>query len=257
MKKSAIIYTCYAILIIVASCKKSESPQIYSSINVVNAAVGAGTVKVNYFGRDISWQAYIGTNGVVNYGTNQILTVFNLNNDYPFTIVPSLDTLNSIIKTKISMEPNGMYSLYATGTAENYEYVFNKENDIPYNLADSVVSIRFINLSPNSPPINITLASTPAINEATGLVYKGQTAFKRYSLNKVIPTGTTTFELRDPINNQVLSSYTIPPTPPAGTPYPKISTSLSRFKSITLAVKGLYGTAVGANAYTLFPIANY
>lgn len=237
------------------ACKKEEMPISYPSINVINAAVGAGTVKVNYHSRQINWSTYTGTIGSVPFGISQTFTVFN-SNDYPFTIVPALDTLNAVFKQKLDLDPTGVYTLFTTGQTGAYDAVLVKEENIPYNYADSAIAVRFINLSPNSPAVNITLASTPTVNETVGLAYKQKTAFKKYTALKVIPTGTLTFQVRDAASNALLTSYTFPAVTGAS-PYTTVSATLSRFKSVTLAIKGLAGTTSGTNAYSVFPVAHY
>ncbi len=256
MKNINILFLLPAFALLLSSCKKTESANSYTSINVVNASIGTGAVKVNYFGRSINWKPYTGNSGIINYASSQILNIFNLNNEYPFTIVAS-DTSKMIFNQKITMNPNAMYSLFTTGQAPNYDAVFLEEKKIPYSLLDSVVSVRFINLSPNSPAVNITLASTPTINVTTGLIYKQITDFKTFPLLKIIPTGSVTFEVRDAISNMVLTNYTIPSTPLAGTAYPTVSVPLARFKSLTIVIKGLAGMTTGTNAYSMFPVVHY
>lgn len=255
MKKINILIACTSAIILYAACKKNEITTTHPSLSVINAAIGSGTVKVNYFGKPINWANYTGSLGNVNFGSSQILTIFNLNNDYPFTIVPSTDTTNKIVNTKLPMNTDGIYSLYLIGEPGKYDYIYNKEANIPYNLTDSSVSIRFINLSPNSPSVNITLASTPTVNEVQGLAYKSQSNFKQYPLPKVIPIGSVTFQIKNSQNDMLLASYTLPTSPVS--PYTVVSTSLSRFKSITLVIKGLSGTSTGANAYGVFPVTHY
>jgi hypothetical protein len=250
----SIIWALRIILIFLGACKKDNSIPSYASINVVNASVGAGTVKIN-FGESVSWASYVGTMGAVNYGTNQIVTAFNLISDYPLKIVSALDSLNVVFNQKIGIVPDGRYSLYTTGQTGTYDAIFVKELTIPYNMADSSVAIRFINLSPNSPSVSITLASSPAVYEVSGLTYKQVTEFKNYKILKTIPAGSLTFQVRDLNTNTILTSYTLPQTPVM--PYNAVSTTLSRFKSVTLAIKGLTGIATGTNSYSIFPIANY
>ncbi|MCY1525832.1 hypothetical protein D9M68_608270 [compost metagenome] len=236
------------------ACKK-DAPTPYASINVINAAIDAGTIKVNYFGKPINWAKYTGTIGNVPFANNQVFTLFNLNNDYPFTIVSATDTSKMVFSQQLALDPTGIYTLFATGQSPNYDAVFLTETNIPYNLPDSAIAVRIINLSPNSPTINVTLASTPAINEAAGLSFKQVSDFKNYPVLKSIPTGSVSFQIRDAATNALLTTYTIPAT--AVAPYSTVSTSLSRFKSLTLVIKGLAGTTSGVNAYSVFPVAQY
>lgn len=253
MKNASFVFG--TIIVMFCSCKKKEIPQSYASINVVNSAINAGSVKINYYGKNVTWSSLVGSIGLIGYGENQVLTVSNLNVDYPFTIVPALDTTKTVVRQKLFIEPNGRYTLFATGQSPNFDAVFIKETSIGYNFTDSAIAVRFVNLSPNSPTVNITLANNQTTNEFTGLVYKQITAFKNYTVLKVIPSGSITFQIRDANSDLVLSTYTIPAT--VVSPYLKVSTSLSRFKSLTLAIKGLAGTTTGTNAYSVFPIAHY
>jgi hypothetical protein len=112
-----IIFVLFTLLVLFSACKKEEKPTSYASINFVNAVIGSGIVKVNYHSKPVDWAAYTGTIGAVNYATSQILTVFNLNNNYPFTIVPALDTLKPIFNQILPVEPIGMHILFTTDQA--------------------------------------------------------------------------------------------------------------------------------------------
>lgn len=237
------------------ACKKEKNTPIYGSINVINASVNLGSVKVNSYGKPISWVGLTGADGTVNYGANKIYTLFNSVGNYPIFIVPTLDTLNTIFKGNIPQNSSDIYSIYTSGQAPNYESIIYKENDIPYNLPDSLVSVRFINLSPNSPIVKITLASKPTVAEIENLAYKEQTKFKQYPLRSIIPAGSITFEVRNLNTNSILTTYTLPTV--AILPYSNVTVSRARFRSITLVIKGLAGTTSGINIYNVFPIAHY
>lgn len=245
----------YILALITCACRKESTPPKFATVNVVNAAIGAASFKVNYFGKPISWANYTGAVGNLAFGTSQILTGFTLSNNYPLQIVTAADSTKFVFNQTIELSQSESYSLYITGQTGNYESILKTEIDIPYNLSDSVVSVRFINLSPNSPTVNITLASTPLTKEVADLTYKQITNFKTYPIRKVIPAGTVTWQVRDAITNAILTSYTLPAT--VQQPYTTVSASLSRFKSVTLAIKGLVGATTGANAYSVFPIPAY
>lgn len=55
--------------------------------------------------------------------------------------------------------------------SRSYEGIFIK-NDTIVSHTDSVIGIRFINLSPNSTPLDITLLTSSAPNEVSSLDYK-------------------------------------------------------------------------------------
>ena len=246
------------------SCEKEkETPQL-AAITVVNLAIDAGTVKVNYFGNPITWATYTANTNTTNatatvnapstlgFATQGKYGLFAGNN--PIVIVPTNDTLTPIYNNSIQTTGGDVYSLYLAGQPPTFETLLIKDA-IPAFEKDSSINIRFINLSPNSPAVNITLAATTTVNETTNLNYKDITAFKKYPLPPVIPAGTVTFHVRNADTNALLTTYTLPAT--GTSPNPTVSIALSRFKSITLAIKGLAGTTTGVNAYSVLPVANY
>lgn len=246
-----LLITCCLLL---TYCKKEFTNTKHVTINVVNASVGAGALKVNSYGRNINWSFLTGTDGAVNYASNMVYTLFN-QNSYPFVVVPALDTLKTVFREPIPNETGTMYTLFTTGQNPNYESVLIKEATIPYGLTDSVVAVRFINLSPNSPAINITLENSPTVIVESNLSYKKLSSFKNLQLLKIIPPGSITFQVRDAATNGILTTYTLPVT--ASLPYSSVTIAKARFNSITLVIKGLSGTSVGTNAYSIFPVAHF
>lgn len=235
------------------SCEKDKSEKRYASVNVVNASIGAELLKVNSYGRPISWSGLTGADATVNFAGNNHFVLFG-EQSYPLTIVSASDTSNVIFNEVISNE-DSMYTLFTTGQLPNFESLLIKETTIPYGLKDSVISVRFINLSPNGPSVNITLANQSTVNRVTNLGYKQYSEFSNYPSLKVIPTGSLTFQVRDSTSGNLLTSYTLPAS--AVSPYTTSTVNRSRFNSITLVIKGLPGITVGSNAYSIFPVPHY
>lgn len=240
--------------LLLTNCKKSGHILESASVNVVNASIGVSTIKVNYNGEPVVWKSYTGAIGLINYGTNQILPIFKPSKTYPLHIVSATDTTIKVFEKAIDFASHKRFTLFTCGQVNNYDGVLVQENNLSYNSVDSVISIRFINLSPNSPRIKIKLSINSG-NEIEELGYKEITSFKSYKVAKIIPNGSLTFEVRDALSNALLSSYTIPVSPVA--PYSNVSASLSRFKSLTLAIKGLAGITTGVNSYSIFPVTHY
>ena len=71
-----------------------------------------------------------------------------------------------------------IFSLLLCGDTLAPDAVIIKEN-IPYR-TDSTAGIRFINLSPNSTPLSITLSTSDTVNEVTALAYKKYTEYLSY-----------------------------------------------------------------------------
>jgi hypothetical protein len=104
-----------------------------------------------------------------------------------------------------------------------------KEN-IPYR-TDTTAGIRFINLSPDSPPLNITLSTSPTVNEVSNLRYKQYTDFKSYPANY---NSSYIFQVRDTTGN-LLKSYTLR------------ASSFPLFANITLVIRGLMNGSPAMN----------
>ncbi len=228
-------------LMTITACKKNEiSLTPLASLNVVNAVIGGGDVKLNDNVQDSAKAFNSKTFGII-AGTNN-LSIYSTNN-------PSKPYYNNTLET----ENGGNYSIFLSGQSTGIEALFIQEN-IPPSYADSIIGIRVVNLSPNSTSLNITLASAPNNNFIGGLAYKQMTDFIQLPLRSLITTGSMSFQVRNGGNN-LLATYTLPTV--VNSTYPGISVQLSRFKNISLVVKGLIGTNSGNDAFGIFPVANY
>jgi hypothetical protein len=188
------------------SCKKSEiNLTPLASLNVTNAIVGGTTAKLGSYATTVS------NNNFAQFGL--------LTGTIPLYIYPSTDSLKPYYNKTLNTNSGEVYSLFLTGTPTAVDAVVIKE-DIPYR-TDSTAGIRFINLAPSSTPLNITLSTTPAVNEVTGLAYKQNTEFKTYQ-GKF--NSAYTFQVRDAagalLTTFALSTSTVP-----------------RFANITLVIR--------------------
>lgn len=203
-------------IIFIFSCKKYEV-EIYpmTSLTAVNAVVGGVGMKVG------SRAVTIANNGFAQ------LSLFEGEND--LYVWPVADSLNPYLNYQKFVTQGGeSYTLFVCGQVGSTEGVMVKE-DIPYR-TDSIAGIRFINLSPNSTPLNITLASSPTINEVSNLAYKQYTEFKTYP---GFYNSTYTFQIRD--------ASTVSPATPLAT-FSLTPISVPRFSNVTLVIRGLVGT---------------
>jgi hypothetical protein len=140
---------------------------------------------------------------------------------------------------KFSAESRGVYSLFMGGTEADVIGVLIKE-DIPYR-TDSTGGIRFINLSPNSPPLNVVLKTTPSINEVSNLNYQQYTEFKSYpGFASTIPYS---FQITNASTGTVLFTYNF------------TSSNLPRFSNITLVIRGMVGVSSGNQAFGVTRVA--
>ena len=224
-------------LLALASCKK-DGPKFspLASLNVADAVVGGGNVKMNTNVRDSAT--------VNSYKLFQL----NAGNSTGIRLYPTNNSSASYYNQMQEIVNGGIYSLFLTGTAASPESVFVKDEIPPFS-QDSIIRVRVINCSPNATPMNVTLASAPAINVFSNLAYKSLSAFTTLPLKTIVPTGSNVFQVRD-LSGAVLATYTLPTSG-------VISVASSRFKCITLVIKGLIGTTTGTSAFGVYAMSNY
>jgi hypothetical protein len=218
------------------SCKK-EGPTFspLASLNVANAVVGGRNVKLNTNVRDSAnlygfklFQVIPGETAIKLFPTNN-------------PAAPYYQQTNTTVN-------GGIYSLFLTGTAATPESIFVKDEIAPFS-QDSILRVRIVNCSVGSSAISVTMGSSPTVSLFSNLSYKTVSAFNSIDLKTRIATGGNIFQLRNAAGT-VLATYTLPAT---GT----VSVASSRFKNITLVVKGLFGTTSGSDAFGVFAMANY
>jgi hypothetical protein len=233
----------FALLIVIffESCKKNKiSIAPLASLNVVATVVGGDNVKLNNNSVD-SAKAYNSNIFGIVAGSSNVL------------IYPTSSLGKPYYNGVIESENGDNYSLFLSGYPNNVDAILVKEN-IPEYYSDSMIGIRVVNLSPTSSSLNISLASATNTNVFSNVVYKQVTDFIKFSLPTVIPSGSVSFQIRDAANT-LLSTYTLPTAVTSN--YPGISVQLSRFRNITLVIRGLQGVSTGSDAFGVFPVANY
>jgi hypothetical protein len=241
MKHVPLIF-CSIVVIIMTSCKKNEvSLTPLASLNVVAAVIGGGNLKLNYNERDSAKAYNSKVFGIVS-GTSNVVIYSTSNPGKPY--------YDNTVETQ-----NGdNYSLFLSGNPNGIDAVLVKDN-MPAHYIDSTVGVRIVNLSPNCSPVNITLASASTTKIFSNIAYKQVSDFIQLPLLAVMPSGSVTFQVRDGISNALLTSYTLPSS--VNSDYPGISVQLSRFRNITLVIKGLQGVSTGVDAFGVFPVPNY
>lgn len=201
------------IAILVGSCKKHKIEKFdVSSLTTVNAVVGGGGMKVG------GQTTTVANNSFVHFSL-----LAGSNDLYVWPVADSLKPYYSY--PKFVTQDREVYSLFVCGQAGGSEGIIIKEN-IPYR-TDSTAGIRFINLSPNSTPLNITLSTSPTVNEVSDLAYKQYTEFKSYP---GLYNSSYTFQIRD--------TSTVSPATPLAT-FSLTATTVPRFSNITLVIRGL------------------
>jgi len=214
-------------------CKKNtfQAPTSYT-MYVVNGGINS-KIQTNFTNSPI---VIFGTRGVYYAQSGQLVTVADttalaspfVNSSYPYE--------------------KGTYTLFVAGQSPIFETILKEESDLPfipgdkiYTTADSVVNVRYINLSPNSIPLKIKLSSTTT-NEVDALAYKDISTWR--SFKAVAVTTTYTLQIKNASTDALITTYSF------------VANATNRFKNVTLVVKGLQGTTTGVNAFGITPI-NY
>lgn len=254
MKNLSYIYILTVLAIWVSGCKKEglKNPTpLLSSFRIVNAFADSKSLFVNRFSGGIT---YAGYKDSIKYGNSHEYGIPN--GMLPLQLVSSRDTTRPLFNGQFNLSPLKAYSFYITGYGNTRDTVYKTEDIIP-RYTDSAVAVRVINLAIGGPKINVSLSTSPQINEFSGLDYKAQSSFKKYTLTKAVENnGSLTFNITDAATGNRLVSYNLPRYSFTFPPLP--TTSTARFKALTLVVAGDVKAAPNTqNAFTIFPIANY
>ena len=221
------------------ACDEEESlPFTASSLKVFHGAVDAPPVHVNYDGRDIP---FLGAT-TISFGSNQKFTIPS-GIDQEIRIVNSEDTLSQLLSTRVSLPVGGIGTLFLIGEGENVEGLYL--NDDILTFTDSLVGVRFINLSPDSSPVSVGITEGDD-NLADELAYRETSGY--LALPATEADGSYTFEFKDADGN-VIGSITLNPLPGFGVK--------PLFKNQTYALVGLANDGTGASSLSVKQINNY
>lgn len=233
------------------SCKKDvdKLPSL-SSFTVVNAAIGITSAKAYAGPNPVAWSDLTTANSVSFSNTVQMGALAGFNNVMAVSGTDTNLVLFQSPKTE-NFKVAGFNTLFLYGNVGAYKGILINNDNITRQ-PDSVIGIRFINLSPNSTPINITLGTAPTINEVSNLAYENITDFKAYPAGDNV--NSIVFQVRN-ASGLLLSTYTLQKSPVS--PYTTVGIPYARFNNITLVVKGLQGTTSGTNAFGVFPVPHY
>lgn len=232
------------ISIFLFSCKKQESQMIGAvRVNVINAAINVEGVKVR---ANEGKMSYSMITDQVFYGTNKFY--FFQPGVISINAINSIDTTNVLFNKKLNLKTS-FYSIYIAGKANEIDTIFREEADLPFIKTDilkplskdSVVNIRFVNLSQNSPPLSVNIKNN-VINEVNDLSYKTISSWNRYSAKLV--TTNYLFEIRNAQTGDILFTYSFN------------ATATNRFKCVSLIIKGIHGVQMGVSTFGISQI-NY
>lgn len=186
------------------SCSKDDTPvQQYGFLSITNTVPTSATFNIYVDQKIINSQAvaYLGTSGYMRLipGSHSI----------KFTTASSTDKL---IEKSIPTEANSVTSLFLIDRGANMDYLTIK--DELGNATSSKAFVRFINLSPNSTPLDLAVSKDGAVL-ISDKAYKASSAFieveaKTYVFHiKDKATGTTFKADLESIELKAGRSYTV------------------------------------------------
>lgn len=226
-----IVFSGICLAIFSVACKKNNDyiSDNNATIYVINGSINVPSVMVRMNGK-LNTSGIIGTSAItkVNYGSGAFF--FSEAKTTPLDILKGADS--SLLKsTSYTFEKGRVYTLLVAGQLPTVEPLLIEEGNYPYislgkitEDVDSVINVRFINLSSNLQPIDIKI-SGGAANEVTGLEYKGASSWKRYTAK----SSNTVYQFQIIENGSVLLTQALN------------ITSTNRFKNVAIVIRGLKG----------------
>lgn len=223
-------------LIFFSSCQKDEAVGTVNiaKVNVINAVVAGGAIKVNVGNKTLPWSSIADAQTLGGISNLNRFYILSANMPTYLKVVPVSDTTKLWFDQVKQFDTGEIYTLYLSGTSGNVKTLFHKEVNFPKTIirdagrrtpsTDSIVNIRFVNLSPSGPKVDISIPGK-GNNEVSDLSYEAFTDFKVYSATHKIEYFI--FEIRNSSTKQLLSTIYIDP-------------ENVRFKSIAVMMMGIY-----------------
>jgi hypothetical protein len=201
----------------ISGCKKQEvESTALSSITITNAIIGGAQAKL---GAHVAAPQNLNNNAAASFslpaGNNRVY------------IWPVGDSLHPYYDKVLTSSQYETHSLFLTGTSANVESLLIKETLPVHN--DSAFGVRFINLSPGSPAVKVTLSTSTTVSEFGNVAYKEISAFKVYSATAV--NSTYTFQVRNAATDAIIATNAMTGISAA--------TGIPRYSNITLVLRGV------------------
>ncbi|TCC91057.1 DUF4397 domain-containing protein [Pedobacter hiemivivus] len=237
-------------LLVMISCKKENSLPGTAAITIVNTVVGCeklvtnfkGTEPIDYYlARILDYNSCNYRNLFTSYSGKQRLALYN----YPDTT----DKSKPLFDMTLNLPVGSIYSLFLTGTVSTPDMLLLKETLPYYGQLDSLMGIRFVNLSPGSAALSVNLVGKSNGSETATISFKSITDFKKYAVG--VNINDYTFEFRDAVSGTLIADYTTSYVNDPGIEYP----NPWLFRNFTLALIGKPG-GTGADAQKVLLITH-
>ena len=129
-----------------------DNAQFPATLNVFHGLVrDAPALHVDYFEQDFP----LSNNPALEFGEADRLTL-PTNTERNIFFISAEDTLTQVYQETVSFQPGEIHSLFLTGDLSSAQGVLVR--DAPLALKDSLIGVRFVNLSPDSGPVSIGIA---------------------------------------------------------------------------------------------------
>jgi hypothetical protein len=236
------------LVVLISACQKMGTIPVVpsaASLTVVNAVPGSTPViPVINTGSPITYFSFV--NPLIGYGS--FIEYSPPGGEDTTYVVQRTDTLaldigpksNMLFYNILNLKPGGIYSLYLCGTdTSSPDYLLTTDSIPYYGPTDSVMGIRFVNLSTGSNPISINLEGNANGSEIGSLAYKGITTFKQYVNNS--NTLDYFFVIRDAATGDSLTQFDFVQNYSYNGGFgliDPVTYNLLTFKSITIAIYG-------------------
>lgn len=218
------------------SCEKDTVWQAEAGIakvNVINAVVTGGNAKVNVSEKEMYWNSIRDNQALGGFTLNKMFIV-PTDRTTVFQVAPLNDTTNLWYDQVAQLNSGKVYTLYLSGTPTAIKTTFQEESNFPDYVirdagtptlsTDSIVNIRFVNLSSSGPKVDINIQGESDVI-ADGLTYQAFSEFKTYPATNGIYT--IAFEIRKSSDKSLVTTY-------------YFNADFFRFKSVAIVLMGIY-----------------
>jgi hypothetical protein len=253
MKKLILLYfSGFLCLSAVISCKKDPSPETVTSLTIVNALPGNRLMIADFSGKPAN--QFVGEGLTLYYGLYDPSSRLSLpKRDQPLTFYkyPFVAGDQPLYNLNLNTKPGEINTLFLTGTKSQPEHFVINEKPPYYSVKDSLVGLRFVNLSAGSGPMQVKISgeglSTGISNN--DLVYKGITGYLPIPATSRV--GDLLVEFYDQASGKLLAALTLE----------KVGATLTdnpyRYRNYTLALIGLPDASEPADAQRVLKINDY
>jgi hypothetical protein len=152
--------------IILASCSKNIEATPYAYLSIANTSPTLGTYNIYLDGTKTNTSGAVAFGGVLAYGT---VTA----GDHTLKLTTESGT-DALLSKTVSLEADGAYSAFLVDKAENMDVLLVKDEMTVVSTEKAF--IRFINLSPDAPALDLSVANGETL--ISSKAYKSASAFQ-------------------------------------------------------------------------------